>query len=52
MTRLDSLLAGLGAGLLVAALVIKLVDLAWLAVSLGVLLLVVAGTGIASRRHS
>lgn len=49
MSRLDILLAGIGVGLLAAAFVIKLFDLSWLVVSLGVLLLILGGTGLASR---
>jgi hypothetical protein len=51
MSDLSNFAAGAGAGLLVAALLIKLFAVSWLVVSLGVLLLVLAGTGaLAGRR--
>ena len=51
MSRLDALLAGIGLGLLVSALVTKFIDVTWLLVSLGVLLMIVAGTGVISKRQ-
>jgi hypothetical protein len=47
---LDNLLTGIGLGLLVAASVIKFVDASWVLVSTGVLLLVLGGTGLLSKR--
>ncbi len=51
MSKLDGFLAGIGVGLLVAALAIKLFDLSWLVVSIGTLLLIVSGTGLLSKRR-
>ncbi|MFC4017288.1 hypothetical protein ACFOW4_04935 [Micromonospora sp. GCM10011542] len=50
MTNRDSLIAGIGIGLLAAAFTIKVFGLSWLVVSAGVLLAILGGTGILSKR--
>jgi hypothetical protein len=50
MTKKDSCIAGIGIGLLVAAFTIRVFDLGWLVVSAGVLLCIVGGTGLLSRK--
>ena len=49
MTSRSAFLGGIGTGLLIAALTIRLFDAEWLVVSLGALLLIVAGL-MGSRR--
>jgi hypothetical protein len=49
LSKLDVLLVGMGVGLLVAALLIKLASVEWLVVSAGVLLMLVGGTRVLSR---
>ena len=50
MTKKDIFIAGIGIGLLTAAFTIRVFDLGWLVVSAGVLLSVVGGTGVLSKR--
>lgn len=52
MSPVNGFLAGVGVGLLVAALALKLADLSWLVVAVGVIALIVAGTGIAAKNRS
>ena len=46
MTKNESLLAGIGIGLLAAAFMIKVVGLIWVVVALGPVLLIIAGIGM------
>lgn len=46
MTKTETLLAGLGIGLLAAAFLIKVVGLMWVVVALGPVFLIVAGLGL------
>lgn len=48
----DGFLAGIGVGLLIAALALKLADLSWLVVSAGAIALIVAGTEITAQNRS
>ena len=50
MTKRDTFIAGIGVGLLVAAFTIRVFDLGWLVVSVGVLLCIVGGTGLLSKK--
>ncbi|HYD93635.1 MAG TPA: hypothetical protein VEB18_04270 [Candidatus Paceibacterota bacterium] len=43
MTKIDSLLAGVGIGILVTNLFLKLFDISWLLISIGVVLLLISG---------
>jgi Na+-transporting NADH:ubiquinone oxidoreductase subunit NqrD len=46
MTPLSTFLGGIGAGLLLAALLIRVADLSWSVVTLGAVVLIAAGTGL------
>lgn len=50
MSHNNGVLAGIGIGILITLLVTKLFDASWILASVGVLFLVIAGTGVLSKK--